>query len=64
MTVDFDNLARTIDAVSLQEKILTQILTLALEYEEKQITVQRFADRTMQILHGYGEAAKKLNEEK
>lgn len=60
--MDFDALAKAIDASALQEKILTQILTLAVEYEEKNITAQRFSDRCLEILQSYGEAAKKLRD--
>lgn len=45
-----DGLAEALEIASKQEHTLTQILTLAVEYEAKAITAERFADRCLQIL--------------
>lgn len=47
---NFDELAKAIENASKHESIVTQILTLAVEYKAKSITAQRFADRVSEIL--------------
>lgn len=47
---DFDKLAASIEAAMVHEKAMVQIMTLAVEYEQKNITAERFAIRSCEII--------------
>lgn len=45
-----DAFAESLEAMIAYEMAVKQVLILAVEYEAKTITAERFADRTVQIL--------------
>lgn len=47
---DFTKLAAALEASMKQEQLLTQIHTLAIEYQAKNISGSRFADRVVELL--------------
>jgi len=47
---DFDSLAKALETASKHESTVTQLFTLAVEYEAKSITAERFAQRSLEIL--------------
>jgi hypothetical protein len=51
MMID-DRFAESLEAMMAYEMAVKQVLTLAIEYQAKTITAERFADRTIEILHG------------
>lgn len=46
----FEDLAKALEVSAKHESTVTQILTLAVEYEAKAITAERFSDRVLDIL--------------
>ena len=46
-----DDLIKAIEAASVYESTVKEILTLAIEFEAKTITAERFANRVIEILH-------------
>ena len=46
----FNDMSKALEAVAVHENVVTQILTLAIEVESKNITPDRFTERVLDIL--------------
>lgn len=56
---DFEELAKGLEVCATHEKTVVQIMTLAIEYEHRTISAERFADRVLEIIRsGYTKYAK------